>query len=137
MFWFVAFRYVNLLKSFAFHFLFLCSPSLTKTECGFTVSLTHPSTHPKIWVVDSNDDSKFVESGSELQTLLADPKLKGVPLLILANKSDLFTAKDADTVVSFELSLLERSNPDLHGPTGSRVCLLSMMYFAGGAQVGT
>ena len=42
-----------------------------------------------IYVIDSSDSRRMEESGSELDQLLHEEKLKGVPLLILANKQDL------------------------------------------------
>merc|ERR1711931_163992 len=43
-----------------------------------------------IYVIDSTDRNRFDETGQELQELLDDEKLSGVPLLVLANKQDLF-----------------------------------------------
>jgi ADP-ribosylation factor-like protein 3 len=40
-------------------------------------------------VIDSADRKRFEETGQELQELLYEEKLVGVPLLIFANKQDL------------------------------------------------
>jgi len=42
-----------------------------------------------IYVIDSADPKRFEETGQELQELLAEEKLLGVPLMIYANKQDL------------------------------------------------
>lgn len=45
-----------------------------------------------VYVIDSADKRRIEEAGAELQTLLDEEKLAGVPLLIFANKQDLITA---------------------------------------------
>ena len=42
-----------------------------------------------IWMIDSNDSSRFAESKEELKNLLKIPACSSVPILILANKQDL------------------------------------------------
>ncbi|EKM49531.1 uncharacterized protein PHACADRAFT_265067 [Phanerochaete carnosa HHB-10118-sp] len=42
-----------------------------------------------VFVVDSHDKEKFETVNFELHQLLAQPTLKGVPLLVLGNKNDL------------------------------------------------
>jgi ADP-ribosylation factor-like protein 3 len=51
-----------------------------------------------VWVIDSADSHRLVETGYELAALLQEERLAGVPLLILANKQDLATAKPPDQV---------------------------------------
>jgi len=51
-----------------------------------------------IYVIDSTDRNRFDETGQELQELLDDDKLSGVPLLVLANKQDLFSAAKASDI---------------------------------------
>ncbi|XP_072042787.1 ADP-ribosylation factor-like protein 3 [Amphiura filiformis] len=51
-----------------------------------------------IWVVDSTDNPRFEETGMELDELLDEEKLKGVPLLVYANKQDLLNAKTASEI---------------------------------------
>lgn len=46
-------------------------------------------------MIDSGDVKRFEESGFELQELLLDEKLSGVPLLVYANKQDLLGAASA------------------------------------------
>ena len=48
-----------------------------------------------IYVIDSSDKKRFEETSVELNELLMDEKLKGVPLLVFANKQDLFNAAPA------------------------------------------
>uniref|UniRef100_A0A8C8F1W1 ADP ribosylation factor like GTPase 3, like 1 n=1 Tax=Oncorhynchus tshawytscha TaxID=74940 RepID=A0A8C8F1W1_ONCTS len=45
-----------------------------------------------IYVIDSADKKLFEETGLELSELIVDENLKGVPVLIFANKQDLATA---------------------------------------------
>lgn len=49
-------------------------------------------------MVDSTDDARMEESGEELNNLLAEEKLAGVPLLVFANKQDLDLAQPEDAV---------------------------------------
>ena len=42
-----------------------------------------------IYVVDSNDPERISEATEELSKVLSDDAMKGIPLLILANKQDL------------------------------------------------
>lgn len=46
----------------------------------------YPSTNGIIYVIDSFDKDRLKTSKEELMTLLGEEELKGVPLLILANK---------------------------------------------------
>lgn len=49
----------------------------------------------QIFVIDSADRRRMEETGIELQQLLEEEKLSGVPLLIFANKQDLLSALSA------------------------------------------
>ncbi|XP_063232942.1 ADP-ribosylation factor-like protein 3 [Bacillus rossius redtenbacheri] len=51
-----------------------------------------------IYVVDSADLGRLDETGEELEELLADGRLAGVPLLVYANKQDLVHAAPAAEV---------------------------------------
>jgi ADP-ribosylation factor-like protein 3 len=51
-----------------------------------------------VWVVDSSDRRRLIETGLELAALLQDGRLKGVPILIFANKQDLTTSLSAADV---------------------------------------
>ena len=51
-----------------------------------------------IYVIDSSDRNRMEECGDELQGLLEEDKLTGVPMLIYANKQDLITALPADEI---------------------------------------
>ncbi|XP_035672679.1 ADP-ribosylation factor-like protein 3 [Branchiostoma floridae] len=51
-----------------------------------------------IYVIDSSDRKRFEETGEELAELLEEDKLAGVPMLIFANKQDLFNAANASEI---------------------------------------
>lgn len=51
-----------------------------------------------IYVIDSADRKRFEETGEELNELLEEPKLSGVPLLVYANKQDLLNSATAAEV---------------------------------------
>uniref|UniRef100_A0A7S1PIF1 ADP-ribosylation factor-like protein 3 n=1 Tax=Percolomonas cosmopolitus TaxID=63605 RepID=A0A7S1PIF1_9EUKA len=46
-----------------------------------------------IWVVDSADTKRLEETGYELETLLKEEKLAGIPVMVFANKQDLISAE--------------------------------------------
>eukprot|EP01083_Nonionella_stella_P076460 208359_1 len=48
-----------------------------------------------IYVIDSADRRRVEESGIELNSLIEDEKLAGIPVLVLANKQDLINAMSA------------------------------------------
>ncbi|KAG9346726.1 hypothetical protein JZ751_007040, partial [Albula glossodonta] len=51
-----------------------------------------------IYVIDSADKKRFEETGLELSELADEENLKGVPILIFANKQDLATASPASEI---------------------------------------
>ncbi|KAL7540186.1 hypothetical protein ACHAXR_009921 [Thalassiosira sp. AJA248-18] len=51
-----------------------------------------------IYVIDSSDSRRMEETSLELDQLLNEEKLNGVPLLIFANKQDLLNALSADEI---------------------------------------
>jgi ADP-ribosylation factor-like protein 3 len=51
-----------------------------------------------IYVVDSADKRRMEETATELETLLAEEKLKDAPVLVFANKCDLATALSPEDV---------------------------------------
>lgn len=53
-----------------------------------------------IYVIDSSDRRRLEESGSELNELLQEDKLGGIPLLVFANKQDLLQAVPADEIAN-------------------------------------
>lgn len=59
-----------------------------------------------VYVVDSSDKFRMVVAREELETLLQEPKLDGVPLLVFANKNDLPSAMNYSKV-SEQLGLEE------------------------------
>mmetsp|Transcript_12333 Transcript_12333/g.21375 ORF Transcript_12333/g.21375 Transcript_12333/m.21375 type:complete len:181 (+) Transcript_12333:87-629(+) len=56
------------------------------------------STDALIYVIDSADRRRLDETGVELNMLLEEDKLAGIPLLIFANKQDLLNAYPAKEV---------------------------------------
>ena len=48
--------------------------------------------------MDANDSGRLEEARSELDELMKEKKLLGVPMLVLANKADLLSAKSHDEV---------------------------------------
>ncbi|XP_023680607.2 ADP ribosylation factor like GTPase 3, like 1 [Paramormyrops kingsleyae] len=56
------------------------------------------STDLLIYVIDSADKKRFEETGLELSELVAEEDLKGVPVLVFANKQDLATASPASEI---------------------------------------
>lgn len=69
----------------------------------------YPNTNSVIYVVDSNDRDRIDDSKKELQQLLQEDELKGVTLLVFANKMDLPNAMTA-AEVSQGLGLTEIRN---------------------------
>jgi len=57
------------------------------------------NTDALIYVVDSSDRRRLEEASDELQALLEEDKLGGIPVLIFANKQDLISATPADEIV--------------------------------------
>ena len=53
-----------------------------------------------IYVIDSSDDKRMDETGTELLGLLTESKLKGVPLLVFTNKQDLLNAKEGKEIIA-------------------------------------
>eukprot|EP00735_Rhodelphis_limneticus_P006977 TRINITY_DN19454_c0_g1::TRINITY_DN19454_c0_g1_i1::g.17175::m.17175 TRINITY_DN19454_c0_g1::TRINITY_DN19454_c0_g1_i1::g.17175 ORF type:complete len:193 (-),score=42.08,sp/A8ISN6/ARL3_CHLRE/60.11/4e-77,Arf/PF00025.16/8.1e-63,SRPRB/PF09439.5/1.5e-13,G-alpha/PF00503.15/0.0046,G-alpha/PF00503.15/7.6e-07,Gtr1_RagA/PF04670.7/3.2e-11,MMR_HSR1/PF01926.18/9.4e-10,Miro/PF08477.8/3.7e-09,Ras/PF00071.17/6.9e-09,AAA_18/PF13238.1/0.00049,AAA_18/PF13238.1/2e+03,AAA_17/PF13207.1/0.0023,GTP_EFTU/PF00009.22/34,GTP_ len=64
------------------------------------------STDCLVYVIDSADHRRLVETGEELQRLLEEEYLAGVPLLVMANKQDLLLAMSTDEIAK-ELGLLD------------------------------
>merc|ERR1711865_418713 len=56
------------------------------------------STDALVYVIDSSDARRLEESSKELKELLAEDKLRGVPLLVFANKQDLLQAEPAEEI---------------------------------------
>lgn len=57
-----------------------------------------------VWVIDSSDNKRMFETGLELSALLSNQKLLRLPVLILANKSDLVTSLSPEDI-TIELEL--------------------------------
>ncbi|XP_053210020.1 ADP-ribosylation factor-like protein 3 isoform X2 [Panonychus citri] len=51
-----------------------------------------------IYVIDSSDKKRFEETSIELNELLTEDKLNGIPILVYANKQDLFNAAPASEI---------------------------------------
>jgi GTPase SAR1 family protein len=58
----------------------------------------YDNTDALVYVIDSADISRTAETGKELNALLQEEKLAGIPLLIFANKSDLVSAMGSTEV---------------------------------------
>jgi len=56
------------------------------------------NTDALVYVIDSADRKHLPDSGAELNKLLDEHKLAGVPLLVMANKQDIMTSMDAKDV---------------------------------------
>lgn len=56
------------------------------------------NTDALIYVIDCSDRKRLIESGTEFLELLADGKLKDVPILIFANKQDLSNAMNVSEI---------------------------------------
>jgi len=54
----------------------------------------------QIYVIDSADRRRLEETGQELEELLSEPALSGVPLLVYANKQDLLHATPAADIAT-------------------------------------
>jgi ADP-ribosylation factor-like protein 3 len=64
-----------------------------------------------VWVIDSADLRRLYETAVELTFLLNDDRIKGIPLLIMANRQDLVTALSPDDIsVELELNLIRDRN---------------------------
>ena len=50
-------------------------------------------------VLDSNDRERLADVSHELNSLLGEEQLSGIPLLVLANKQDLLNAMMCDEIV--------------------------------------
>ena len=65
------------------------------------------STNVVVWVVDASDRTRIAESVRELQSVMNNDELKGVQLVVLANKCDLPSAMTGDEVamgLNFDIS---------------------------------
>ena len=57
------------------------------------------NTRSLVWVLDSTDSERMEEAHEELFELLHSDELRGVPLLVLANKQDMGGAKTVQEVI--------------------------------------
>jgi len=70
-----------------------------------------PEVNGIIYIVDSNDRSRFPEAKKELDELLSDDKLAGVPFVVLGNKIDISTSA-GEAELRSSLGLLHTSGKD-------------------------
>lgn len=73
----------------------LTSNSFTSSSFFFFLfhfSFLFPLSFAQVYVIDSADKRRMEETGVELNSLLEEEKLAGVPVLIFANKQDLLNA---------------------------------------------
>ena len=52
-----------------------------------------------IYVIDSSDSYRLEETGNELYSILQQPELSGIPILIYANKQDLNLSLSPDEII--------------------------------------
>ncbi|KAF6039926.1 ARL3 [Bugula neritina] len=91
-----------------------------------------------IYVIDSSDRKRFDETGLELSELLEEDKLGGVPIMVFANKQDLFNAAPATEIAeSLELTNI-RDRPwhiqacsAMTGEGVEAVCIICSKVFPG------
>ncbi|ETV91693.1 hypothetical protein H310_13763 [Aphanomyces invadans] len=68
--------------------------------------------HGVVFVVDSSDTARFDEAKAALASMLAHPELSDVPVLVLANKSDLDASMGtAELTARLELNRLAEAHP--------------------------
>ncbi|XP_062122653.1 ADP-ribosylation factor-like protein 3 isoform X1 [Drosophila sulfurigaster albostrigata] len=60
-----------------------------------------PNTNALIFVVDSTDVSRLAEARCELCDVLLDERMSQVPLLVLANKQDVYGALPSSMIIDF------------------------------------
>jgi ADP-ribosylation factor-like protein 3 len=60
--------------------------------------LSFAGTDALIYVIDSSDKRRMKETAAELDQLLIEEKLKGVPMIVFANKQDLLNALSLDEI---------------------------------------
>lgn len=66
-----------------------------RPHSALAACLTRGPARAQIYVVDSSDRRRVEETGVELNSLLEEQKLAGIPVLVLANKQDLINAMPA------------------------------------------
>jgi small GTP-binding protein len=67
----------------------------------------YQGSHALIWVLDSADAERMDEAREELHGVLSDDSLRGIPVLVLSNKSDLPDAASvADVARDLDLAAL-------------------------------
>ena len=91
-----------------------------------------------VFIVDSADIARFNEAREQLESLLNDPALRGVPFLILGNKIDLPTAVGSADQLAQSLGILNQTDinatsvpPDQHP---LRIFMCSVFKKTGYAQ---
>ncbi|XP_006783537.1 ADP-ribosylation factor 4-like [Neolamprologus brichardi] len=83
---------------------------LYKLKLGEVVATLPTIAAGLIFVVDSNDPERIKEASEELHTLLQEDELKGVAVLVFANKQDLPRAMSVSDIIE-ALSLKGVSQP--------------------------
>jgi len=73
----------------------------------------YQNTDAIIYMVDSADERRFDEAAEELQQLLEEELLAGVPCLVFANKQDLLNAKKAAELME-HLELTQEKSRWIH-----------------------
>jgi len=89
---------------YIFHYIFSYLYEITILLCKGQKSIRpywknyFDQTDALIYVIDSADKKRIMETGVELRNLLQEDKLQNVPLLVFANKQDILSALSTDEV---------------------------------------
>ncbi|KAI6661391.1 ADP-ribosylation factor 1 [Oopsacas minuta] len=68
----------------------------------------YQGTDALIYVVDSTDSDRFADAGEEIKRILSHQEMRGVPVLVIANKQDLKTSlKPTDVKRKLDLNGIE------------------------------
>ena len=87
-----------------------------------------------VYLVDASNRERLPESRAELEKLLADPKLKTAPFLILGNKIDVSGAlsdTDLKTALGITLATTGKSAPPPKGTRPMEVFMCSIIHGRG------
>ena len=66
-----------------------------------------------VYMIDSTDRRRFDEAAEELEHLIEEPSLSGVPVLVFANKQDLLNALPPAEIMK-ELDITKHKDRDVH-----------------------
>ena len=76
----------------------------------------YQGTDALIYVVDSTDSDRFADAAEEIKRVLSHQEMKGVPVLVIANKQDLKSAHKPNQIkIQLALSEVHTSSFIVHG----------------------